>query len=195
MPYSSLSAASKAGAITTFRKSPMSLDAVNKLYSIYDALKADKKISNPMSVAMTTWKGTVALKNGVWLLKAMPKKESKKQKRGKTESIGGYPERTAATSLPMPAGSLKMGDGSMESFKNMLRDALLVLYGKQSVYIIGTYRTKVVIEVYADNKETYYELPYTIKNGSFNFGTPVKVMKLTTYQKAEQKRLKKEVLQ
>ena len=192
MPYSSLSAASKAGAITTFRKSPMSLEAVNKLYSVYDALKADTKVANPMAVAMATWKGAVELKNGVWLLKAAPKKESKK--RSKTEAIGGYPEKNVATSLPMPAGSLKMGDGSMESFKAMLRDALQTLYGKQSVYIIGTYRTKVVIEVYADNKETYYELPYTIKNGGFDFGTPVKVKKLTTYQKAEQKRLKKEVL-
>ena len=39
----------------------------------------------------------------------------------------------------------------------------------------------------------YYEVPYTIKNGSFNFGTPVKVVKLTKFQKAEQKRLKKKI--
>lgn len=196
MPYTSLSKAKQAGAIVTFRKKPISLSAVNKLYSIYDAIKSNgKKTVNPMAVAMSTWKTTVVLKNGVWTLKPQ-KKESKR----KAESISGgygYPMPAGGvTSLPMPAGSAKMGDGSMETFKDMLRDALRALFGeKQYVYIISTYRTKVVVDVESNGGKAtgYYEVPYTIKKGSFNFGTPVKVVRLTKFQKAEQKRRKEKI--
>ena len=191
MPYTSLSKAKQAGAIVTFRKKPISLSAVNKLYSIYDAIKANgKKTANPMAVAMSTWKATVVLKNGVWALKPQ-KKESK------AESIGGgygYPINVGSvTSFPMPSGSAKVGDGSMETFKVILRDALQALFGEKYLYIVSTYRTKVVVDIDTGKQMGYYEVPYTIKNGSFNFGTPVKVVKLTKFQKAEQKRLKKKI--
>lgn len=193
MPYTSLSKAKQAGAIVTFRKKPISLSAVNKLYSIYDAIKANgKKTVNPMAVAMSTWKAVVVLKNDVWTLKPQ-KKESKH----KAESIGGgygYPINVGSvTSFPMPSGSSKVGDGSMETFKNMLRDALHALFGEKYLYIVSTYRTKVVVDIDSGKQMGYYEVPYTIKKGSFNFGTPVKVIKLTKFQKAEQKRLKKKI--
>lgn len=192
MPYTSLSKAKEAGAITTFQKKPISLSALNKLYSIYDGIKDDKKVKNPMAIAMSTWKGTVELQNGVWTLKAQ-KKESKTAKKSQIkEAVGGYPvSNTGVKGLKMPAGSAKIGNGSMESFRSILRDALKELFGKESVYIIATYQDKVVIEAYSDDgKENYYEISYTIKDGVFSFGTPVKVVKITSFQKQEQKAFK-----
>lgn len=194
MPWTSLSKAKKAGAIINFHKKPISLSAVNKLYDIYDAIKADsKKVKNPMAVAMSTWKGTIELKNDVWVLKSpKKKKENKKTKKDQVKeaySVGGYPvgDTGAAIGLRMPAGSAKIGDGSMESFKDILRDALKSLFGKTYVYIISTYRTKVFVDVDSGTNAGYYEVPYTVKKGTISFGTPVKVVKLTKFQKAEQK--------
>lgn len=191
MPYTSLSKAKKAGAITTYLNKPLSLAAVNKLYDIYDGIKAgSKKVKNPMAVAMSTWKGNIELKNGVWLLK--PKKEcitpTKKKRIKESLGVGGYPvSTTGVKGFSMPAGSGKIGDGSMESFRNALRDALLALFDKQYLYIIATYKTKVYVDVDEGKKAGYYEIPYSIKDGAFIFGTAVKVMKLTKFQKAEQK--------
>lgn len=192
MPYTSLSKAKSKGAIVTFRKKPISLSAVNKLYSIYDAIKANgKKTVNPMAVAMSTWKDMVVLKNGVWTLKPQ-KKESKEPKQKNESFYGGYgyPMGAGVTPLPMPTGSAKMGDGSMETFKAILKDALLALFGEKYLYIISTYRTKVVVDIDSGKQMGYYEVPYTIKNGNFNFGAPVKVVKLTKFQKVEQKKRK-----
>lgn len=195
MPYTSLSKAKQAGAIVTFRKKPISLSAVNKLYSIYDAIKTNgKKTVNPMAVAMSMWKAVVVLKNDVWTLK--PQKKESKESKQKTESLGGgygYSVNMGVAPLPMPSGSVKIGDGSMETFKAMLRDALLALFGEKYLYIVSTYRTKVVVDIDSGKQMGYYEVLYTIKKGSFSFGTPVKVVKLTKFQKAEQKRLKKKI--
>ena len=87
----------------------------------------------------------------------------------------------------MPAGSAKIGDGSLESFRNMLRDALLALFGKKYLYIVSTCRTKVIVDIDDPKQAGYYEVPYKIKAGKFSFGTPVKVIKLTKFQKAERK--------
>ena len=193
MPYTSLSKAKQAGAIVTFRKKPISLSAVNKLYSIYDAIKANgKKTVNPMAVAMSTWKDMIVLKNSVWALKP----QKKENKSNKAESIGdgyGYSMNMGVAPLPMLVGSAKMGDGSMETFKALLRDALLALFGEKYLYIVSTYRTKVVVDIDSGKQVGYYEVPYTVKKGSFNFGTPVKVVKLTKFQKAEQKRRKEKI--
>ena len=193
MPWTSLSKAKKAGAITNFHKKPISLSAVNKLYDIYDTIKADsKKIKNPMAVAMSTWKELLVLKNDVWILKPPKKKESKETKKDQVKEVygvGGYPvsDTGGVTGLRMPAGSAKIGDGSMESFKDMLKDALKGLFGKTYLYIISTYKTKVFVDIDSGEEAGYYEVPYTIKKGTFSFGTPVKMVKLTKFQKAEQK--------
>jgi hypothetical protein len=197
MPWTSLSKAKKAGAITNFRKKPISLSAVNKLYDIYDTIKADsKKVKNPMAVAMSTWKGLLVLKNDVWILKPpKKKKESKETKKDQVKEVygvGGYPvsDTGGVTGLRMPAGSAKIGDGSMESFKDILRDALKALFGKTYLYIISTYRTKVFVDIDDGKQAGYYEVPYTVKKGTISFGTPIKVVKLTKFQKAEQKAFK-----
>ncbi len=166
----------KTDKITTFRKKPISSEASKALYSIYDSIKAGGKSDNPMAVAMSKWKESVVLKNGSWTLKAKPKKESKK------ESIN-----PSTVGLQMPAGSAKVGDGSFESFRNMLRDALLALFGKKYLYIVSTFRTKVIVDIDEGNQAGYYEIPYIIKAGKFSFGTSVKVIKLTKFQKAERK--------
>lgn len=175
MPWTSLSKAKKAGAITNFRKKPMSITAVNKLYDIYDSIKAKGKTDNAMAVAMSTWKGLVVLKNGVWALKPASKKESKEQVKKEQNEI------------PLPAGATRVGDGSFEAFRDRLRDALIALFGKKYLYLVATYRTKVVIGVDESERNTYYEVPYKVKNGQFDFGTAVKVVKQTRFQKAEQK--------
>ena len=179
MPWTNIAKAKKAGAITTFRKKPLSLAAINKLYDVYDSIKTKGKAGNAMAMAMSTWKSLVVLKNATWVLK--PKKESKEQAK----------EQTEVNEIPLPAGASRVGDGSFETFKDRLRDALKALLGgeKNYLYIVATYRTKVVVEVERGGTAAiHYEIPYKVKKGQFDFGSPVKVVKITKFQKAEQKR-------
>ena len=186
MPWTTLAKAKKAGAITNFRKKPLSIAAINKLYEIYDSIKVKGKVDNPMAVAMSTWKSLVVLKKGQWVLKPVSKKESKKQK-VESSALGGYEVPLPVTSFSTPVGFAKIGDGSFETFKDVLKNALQALLGKKYLYIIYTYKTKVVVDVDEGTKSGYYEVPYKIKDSKFTFGTPVRVVKLTKFQKAEQK--------
>ena len=180
MPYGSIAKAKKAGATTTFRKAPISLPALNKLYGIYDGIKAKGKSNNSMATAMSAWKSLIVLRKGSWVLK--PKKESKEQRKEQTD---------AKVAFSFPVAARGVGDGSYESFKDSLRAALKDLFGsgKRYVYIVATYRSKVIISVNEEGteKSAYYEVPYSIKNNQFDFGTPVLVVKTTKFLKAEQK--------
>jgi len=171
MPWKTVSAAKKAGAIINYQKKPISLSAINKLYEIYDAIKADGKADDPMAVAMDSWKDLIELKNGRWVLK--PKK--------KTEQ--------AEVELAIPAGISKLGDGSVEAFKEMLANNLKDYFGKgYYVYIVSTYRDKVYVSV-EDSKTykiVYYEVPYKITKLGIELGTITKVEKVTKFQRAEQ---------
>lgn len=56
MPYDSISAAKEAGFPTTAGGASLTLSQINKLASIYDAVKAAGTVDNPMAVAWTQWK-------------------------------------------------------------------------------------------------------------------------------------------
>ena len=56
MPYTKISEAKKDGFPTKAEGISMTIEQINKLASIYDALKKEAKVENPMSVAWTTWK-------------------------------------------------------------------------------------------------------------------------------------------
>lgn len=56
MPYKNKTEAKNAGFPTEAEGTPMTIEQINKLASIYDALKNEGKVDNPMAVAWTTWK-------------------------------------------------------------------------------------------------------------------------------------------
>lgn len=53
MPYESIKAAIIAGFPTNAEGIPLTLSQINKLASIYDAIKTDEKAENPMAAAWT----------------------------------------------------------------------------------------------------------------------------------------------
>ena len=181
MPWGSVTLAKKAGAITKYRKKPISIAAINKLYEIYDSVKGEKKVDSPMAVAISSWKGLVTLKNGTWVLKPV-KKAAKKETADRAQLA------REEVALPMGAKKLVSG-GSFEDFKETLKNALEAQFGGKEtyMYIVGTYTTKVCVHIERAGKSEYYEIPYTVKGGLFSFGTPVKVVKVTKFQKADQK--------
>jgi len=158
-------------------KKAVALPAVNKLYDIYDAIKAQGTAKNPFAVAMASWKELIKLKNGrIWVLKPVKKAE---QAMGEQEEV----------ELPFPVGMAGIGDGSLESFKDALTNQLKGYFGSaRYVYITATYRTKAIVDV--EDRKTgasdYYEMPYKVTKLGIEFGSPVKVKKVTTFQKMEQ---------
>lgn len=81
-----------------------------------------------------------------------------------------------------------LGSGSFEDFRDALHTALKTQFGGKDIYmyIVATYTSRVCIHVEGGGKSEYYEVPYTVRNGQFDFGTPAKVVKMTKFQKAEQ---------
>lgn len=67
MPYDSIEAAKKAGFPTTAEGIVISLDQVNKLADIYDAVGKNKDIDNPMAVAWTQWKKIFKKEGNKWV--------------------------------------------------------------------------------------------------------------------------------
>lgn len=176
MPWKTVALAKKAGAITHYHKKPIAIQAINKLYEIYDAIKNNKTIENPMAVAISTWKGLVVLKKGTWVLK--PKKAKKEQREGEGKTEAWF-----------PIGVSYIGGASLEDFREALRTALQAVFEGEKTYLtlVATYRTKVYINKETNGVSEYYEVPYTVKNGQFEFGTPVKMVKRIKFQKADQK--------
>jgi len=125
---------------------------------------------------MDSWKELIKLKNGrIWVLKPQKKTES---------------EEKVADS-PFPSGIFDIGDGTLETFRTSMDNAVKGQFGaKNYVYIVATYKSKVVVSVENEksHKSEYYELPYTytVSKNIFKFGHPVKVKKMTSYLKAEQ---------
>ena len=183
MPWSSIKKAKEAKAITRYSKKAISIAAINKLYSIYDSIKAQGGADNPFAVAMASWKQLVTLKNGrIWVMK--PQKKKKSEQHIDEQGID----------LPLPAGMSYAGDGSLESFKDNLQSALKGHFGgKKYVYIVATYRSKVVVSVEGEGggASNYYELTYKVSKAGIEFGSPIKMKKIIKYQKAEQQFKKK----
>lgn len=178
MPWSSVKSAKKAGALVRYLKKAVSLAAINKLYDIYDSIKGQGTADNPFAVAVASWKGLVTLKNGrIWVLKKKKKSEQYTQGQGEVE-------------VPWPTGISGIGDGTLESFKDALGDELkrVLGTGDRYVYVVATYKSKVIAHV-EDSKATssdYYELPYKVTKTGIEFGSPVRVKRVTNFQKAEQ---------
>jgi len=81
-----------------------------------------------------------------------------------------------------------IGNGSFEDFKNALHIALDMQFGGKEtyIYIVAMYTAKVCIHVEGRGKSEHYEIPYTVRSGQFDFGTPVRVVKKTTFVKAQE---------
>ena len=107
--------------------------------------------------------------------------------------LGGQKEiYLAEATWPKTAGD----DGSFESFKNALSNAAKDSFGGKDkyVYIVSTFKAKLVLSIEDHNGNgatIYYEIPYKATKSGFEFGTPVRVTKVTSFQKAEALRLKK----
>ena len=69
MPYSSLDAAKKGGMKTVLNNTPLTLPQVNHLAQIYDSIKAQGKVDNPMAVAIETFRKAYEIKDGKWVRK------------------------------------------------------------------------------------------------------------------------------
>ena len=67
MPYSSVDEAKKANFPTTAEKIDLTLDQINKLAEIYDAVDAAGGTDNPMAVAWTRWKKLYKNENDKWV--------------------------------------------------------------------------------------------------------------------------------
>ncbi|MDY6957717.1 MAG: hypothetical protein SVK08_01035 [Halobacteriota archaeon] len=67
MPYSSVDEAKKANFPTTAEKIDLSLNQINKLAEIYDAVDAAGGTDNPMAVAWTRWKKLYKIENDKWV--------------------------------------------------------------------------------------------------------------------------------
>ena len=90
--------------------------------------------------------------------------------------------------VAIPSGISRVGNGSLESFKDKLGDAVRSLFGKdQYVYITATFRNRVIVSVESKGGGSdYYEVPYKVTKIGFEFGTYKKVEKVIKFQKAEQ---------
>lgn len=66
MPYNSISDAKSAGFPTSAEGIDLTLSQINKLARIYDAIKAGKKVDNPMAVAWTQWKKLYSKSGDQW---------------------------------------------------------------------------------------------------------------------------------
>ena len=69
MPYESIKAAKEAGFPTTADGAPLTLAQINKLASIYDAVKAEGTAENAMAIAWTQWKALYVKEEDVWVLR------------------------------------------------------------------------------------------------------------------------------
>lgn len=67
MPYESIKAAIIAGFPTNAEGINLTLAQINKLASIYDAIKADEKAENPMAAAWTQWKKLYHIEGDKWV--------------------------------------------------------------------------------------------------------------------------------
>lgn len=67
MPYSSIEGAKKAGFPTSAEDAPLTLSQINKLADIYDSVKAQGNVDNPMAVAWTTWKKIFKKEGNKWV--------------------------------------------------------------------------------------------------------------------------------
>jgi hypothetical protein len=87
----------------------------------------------------------------------------------------------------------EIGSESFEDFTKKLKNALENYLGQKYIYVVATYRNKVDVNVEnSAGMSEYYEIPYEVKKGEFVFGSPVKVVKVTTFQKVES--MRKQVL-
>ena len=174
MPWNTIKAAKKAKAITKYKSKSIALAAINKLYDIYDSIKAQGKADNPFAVAMASWKDLIKLKDGrIWVLKPKKIKEQ-----GDAE-------------VAFPTGMSSYKDGSFESLKDQLANTLKDYFGKDNyVYVVATYKTKLIVSV--EDKQTYtpeyYQVDYKINKEGIELKNFTKVLKVVSYQKAEQLR-------
>ncbi len=76
MPYTSIDGAKKASFPTSAEGIALTLPQINKLAEIYDALKEEGKVDNPMAVAWNSWKQVYEKKGGKWAEKEKKPAES-----------------------------------------------------------------------------------------------------------------------
>ena len=67
MPYSSIDEAKKGGMKTVLGDVPLTLAQVNHLSQMYDKIKAQGGVDNPMAVAISTFKKAYEVKDGKWV--------------------------------------------------------------------------------------------------------------------------------
>jgi len=71
MPWDSLAAAQKDGMPAELDGAPLTLAQVNQIAELYDAIKADGKVDEPMAVAIAQWKKAHELRDGKWVAKTV----------------------------------------------------------------------------------------------------------------------------
>lgn len=100
-PYKTISDAKKAGFPTKAEGIAMTISQINKLASIYDALKKEGEVDNPMAVAWVAWKKIFKKEKNKWI---------KKEKQKGSELPISFPIRFAEKGIPSKIHLIPLGE-------------------------------------------------------------------------------------